>query len=475
MLPNIVLIVTDQQRKKSLGAYGCRYVCTPCLDALAGHATVYEHCYCDAPVCTPSRACLLTGKTLPGHKVYNLFDILPREEKLLPFYLKQQGYDTALVGKLHVSGIDFEARERNPGDGFDLYELCHEPSLYLDSPFNGYARWLQTNFPEEYEAVRREGRARRHRSAQTHFSTWVGERSAQVIRERDKTKPLFLMAGFFDPHNPYDHCPPESETWLHEEFYEPPIPDDVSRMPEGARWEACNHRPKADGDSPEALMHAMRRGYYAGISFLDAQVGKILRALREEGLYDDTLIVFTSDHGDMLGDHGLYFKGAMFYEQGVNVPLLVKYPGQTAQKRSEELVQLRDLFSTLYVCAGGAAALRPESLPLQGDEKRDFALTAYRGCGKFDINGFPHPLHATMIRTRDWKLNLYHDTCQGQLFHLRDDPDELNDLYNDPLCARRALDMAQLYLRFSAQRERRLNASAGGMSPVPGFAFPANK
>lgn len=92
MKPNIVFITSDQQRRDSLGIYGCRYVSTPNLDRLGSQATVYEHCYCNAPVCTPSRACMMTGKTMPGHGVYNLFDILPENEKMLPYYLREQGY-----------------------------------------------------------------------------------------------------------------------------------------------------------------------------------------------------------------------------------------------------------------------------------------------------------------------------------------------------------------------------------------------
>ena len=94
MKPNIVFITSDQQRRDSLGIYGCRYVSTPNLDRLGSQATVYEHCYCNAPVCTPSRACMMTGKTMPGHGVYNLFDILPENEKMLPYYLREQGYES---------------------------------------------------------------------------------------------------------------------------------------------------------------------------------------------------------------------------------------------------------------------------------------------------------------------------------------------------------------------------------------------
>lgn len=473
MKPNIVLIMSDQQRKRSLGTYGNRYVHTPNLDALAEGATVYEHCYCNAPVCTPSRACLLTGKTLTGHGVYNLFDILPPDEKLLPYYLKNLGYDTALVGKLHVSGTEFEAWQRNPGDGFDTYELCHEPSIYLDGPFNGYARWLKEKDPEEFEALRREGRARRFRSAQTHFTTWVSERSAEVIRTRNREKPLFLLAGYFDPHNPYDHYPRMCDDWLHEEAYEEPVQDD-SALPEGALLERRYHAPKALGADGQGL-RSMRRGYFAGVSFIDAQVQKIIDALKDEGIYDDTLIIYTSDHGDMLGDHGLYSKGAMFYEPGVNVPLIVKYPQQTRGERSERLTMLSDLFATMYETAGGEPDFRFESIPLQGERERDIAVTEYRACGKFDVAGFPHMIHAAMVRDAEWKLNIYHDTNECQLFHLPTDPDEVHNLYDREDCAPKAQELMLKYLKWQAERDRRYNMSRGGLSDIPGFAYTHKK
>lgn len=478
MQPNILFIMTDQQRRNSLGAYGCHYSHTPNLDALASEATVYDHCYCDAPVCTPSRACTLTGKTMPGHGVYNLFDILPRDEKLLPFYLKEQGYDTALVGKLHVSGIEFEAWQRNPGDGFDLYELCHEPSLYLDSPFNGYARWLEARFPEEYAAVKAQVRTRRYRAAESHFSTWVSQRSAQIIKERDKTKPLFLMAGYFDPHNPYDHHPPEWADRLHEEAREPVVEDlPGTEFPEGLRWERDYRRPKSlQGEGAAKALEHMRRGYYASVSFIDDQVEAILKALKDEGIYDDTLIIYTSDHGDMLGDHGLFTKGAIFYEDGVNVPLIVKYPGQKEGRRSDRLVNLRDLFSTMYTAAGGDDSLRQDSLPLQGKAEREFAITEYRGCGKYDMNDFPHPLRATMIRSQEWKLNLYHDSREMQLFHMEEDPEELHDLSSTHEGRMAALTLLEAYLSYDAQRDYNLNAGRGGLSAVPSFAnLPSQK
>lgn len=474
--PNILLVVTDQQRRNSLGAYGCRYVSTPCLDELAAHATRYDHAYCCAPVCTPSRASMLTGKRISGHGVYNLFDILPEGERLLPSFLRDLGYQTALVGKLHVSGILYEAARRNPGDGFDIYELSHEPSILLDAPYNAYGRWLLENFPEDYRRLKREGRDWKNRPARSHFSAWVSQRAAQLIRERDKDRPLFLNVGYFDPHSPYDNHPAESEALLHEAAREP------IAAPEGET------RPLAELDMIRRLQcrtpherftreeaEQLRRGYFAGVSFLDSQFGQIIDALKEEGIYDDTLIIFTSDHGDMLCDHDLLGKGAYFYDDCTNVPLIVKYPGQREGRVSDELVQLNDLFATALYAAGAADQAPPESRPLQTGTGREIAVCEYRGCSQMDLRAFPHPVQATMLRGRRYKLNLYHDTGERQLFDLEQDPEELHDLAEDPACRGEAARLMERYLDEKAAEDYRQNASRGGMSAIPAWSKAARR
>jgi len=140
--PNILLLMTDQQRYDSLGCTGADWVQTPNLDRLAAEGVVFDNHYASNPICTPSRASLMTGRSLPGHGVYKLHDILPEDQILFSRRLQQRGYHTALYGKLHVSGRIYEASRRHPQDGFDSYEWCLESMLSMDSPFNGYAPWL---------------------------------------------------------------------------------------------------------------------------------------------------------------------------------------------------------------------------------------------------------------------------------------------------------------------------------------------
>lgn len=471
--PNILLILSDQQRRDSLGAYGCRYVSTPNLDALAAEGTRYDRAYCNAPVCTPSRASILTGKRICGHGVYNLFDILPQSEKLLPWHLREAGYQTGLVGKLHVSGIVHETRRRNRWDGFDHYELSHDPNVLLDEPLNSYGRWLREKHPGTYEKIRREGRAWKGRPPETHFSTWVSERSAAYIRERDKKRPFFLSVGYFDPHSPYDNHPRGSEDLLHEEF-RPPILAPAGE-PEGDRVAALDRIRRLQCRDPNNRMtpeetEQLRRGYFAGVSFLDSQLGKIIQALRDEGVYDDTLIIYGSDHGDMLCDHNLLGKGAYFYDACTSVPLIIKYPGQREGAASDRLVQLNDLFATVMTAAGLVSPIPEESLPLQGRVRRELAVCEYRGCGQLDLGIFPKPVQATMVRDGRYKLNLYHDTGETQLFDLQEDPGELRDLARDPARQGTVLRLLRAYLDEKAEEDYRLNVSRGGLSEIPAFS-----
>lgn len=183
--PNILLIMTDQQRYDSLGCYGLQGGCTPNLDALARAGAVFEHCYVSNPICTPSRASLMTGLPLPDHTVHRLHDELASDFVLLPERLRQMGYQTALFGKLHVSGAAIEAVRRHPNDGFDVYEWCMEPSLMMDSPFNGYARWLRVTNRDFHDRLAELKRQAGHIPHDCHMSRWAAERTMDFIDGRD--------------------------------------------------------------------------------------------------------------------------------------------------------------------------------------------------------------------------------------------------------------------------------------------------
>jgi len=446
--PNILLVMTDQQRWDSLGCYGFHGIRTPSLDRLAADGTLFEHCYANNPICTPSRASLFTGKSVPGHGVYKLYDNLPNSEMPFTKRLQQAGYHTALFGKLHLSGRLYEAGHRHPNDGFDVYEWCIEPSIHLESPLNGYARWLQETDPEFLKRLRVEGRRLLHVPQRVHMTHWAAERTIDFIRRSDARRPFFCYMSVFDPHNPYDGYPDEFGSLV--DMAKVPEASPAPPGPEPEPYAVRHHREHGyagrSSDIPREKIRSMRRGYFASIALADHEIGRVLTALEEKGIAGNTLVIFTSDHGDMLGDRGLFVKGAFFYDACIRVPLLMRRP-ETLPKgaRISGPVQLHDLAATILASAGclddAAREAMPESQDLaavaKGGDRRGSAVCCYRNTGIFSDGQYANPeIHATMLRDARHKLSLYHrpqaraGDIEGELYDMRDDPAERRNLWH---------------------------------------------
>jgi arylsulfatase A-like enzyme len=440
--PNILILMTDQQRY---------------LDGLAAEGALFEACYSPCPVCTPSRASMWTGKTLPGHGVYKLHDILPDDQVLFSKRLQMLGYETSLVGKLHVSGIWHEAETRHPNDGFDHYHWCVDPGLNFDSKFNSFARWVKKKDPAFYERLTREGKSLRHFPAELHFTRWAAETTINLIKDRNRNRPFFIMMSLFDPHDPYFDHPLESRQMVNDEKIPrpQPIPHDKKR-PEGVQREMKKAALiKEQSETFKESIQELRKGYYASIAFLDEEIGKVLDCLDREGLAENTLVIFLSDHGDMLWDRGLFTKGAFFYDASIRVPLLMRLPGKIpAGTRVKEPVQLLDIAASVLAGAGfGAQQLEetmPDSMDLvslirQGkdyENYRDYAVCMYRNTGYGPGHKYyDPPIHATMFREGRFKLNVYHNPAdgsrlEGELYDMQNDPEETNNLWSHPQYSR---------------------------------------
>ena len=456
--PNILLIMSDQQRWDTLGCYGCSAIPTPALDGLAAGGVVFERCYVDVPICTPSRACMLTGKLPAGHGVYRIHDTLPDDQVLLPEYLTGLGYETALVGKLHVSGRAVECVERHPHDGFQRYEWSIDPQVHLDSPFNAHVAWLREHHPEFLRRLQQGSQD--HHPAEAHFSTWAAERAIAFLDERDSTRPFFLNVSLFDPHGPYFDYPLEAGELVDRARMAPvqPLTDDHRPIPSGvARERELFHSGQGRARDPRRRdLAAIRHGYLASIAFLDQQVGRIFAELERRDLMRDTLVLFVSDHGDMIGDLELIAKGAFFYDPCTRVPMIMRLPGaERAGTRVRDLVQPHDLAATLLRAAGmpaaEVAALMPQSMDLAAltraggnyPGRRDHAITLYRnsGIGGAKQNWDP-PIYATMFHDGRFKLTLYQDPAarsepEGELYDMDNDPGETSNRWSDPRYAER--------------------------------------
>ncbi|RZU10259.1 arylsulfatase A-like enzyme [Kribbella rubisoli] len=436
MPPNVLLICTDQQRFSALGAYGNDEIETPNLDRLAAQGVLFENCYVQSPVCAPSRASLMTGRYVHAHGLWANGVGLPDHERLFTKDLADAGYDCGLVGKFHLNACFGGRSEKRLDDGFRVFRWAHDP--YPGSSENEYHRWLHTLRPDLAGA---EGMAIDYDSLPTdlHYSRWIGDQTVDFLtHSRDRDKPFLFIANFFDPHHGFG-APDDYVRRYREKQLSRPIPDDLASKPpiqsEASEASYAGHARGYTSYSPEELQE-VKAAYYAMVTLVDDEVGRILDALDAQGLSDDTLVIFTSDHGEMLGDHQLMLKGPMMYEQAVRVPLILRWPSHVKSgTRCAELVQWIDLAPTILTAAG----LQPRgqgqdllSLATNQQTGRGWALSEYRNSG----HPYDPPVHLTMLRRDQWKLVVQHATSHertGELYDLTADPDELQNLWDDPL------------------------------------------
>jgi arylsulfatase A-like enzyme len=429
---------------------------------------------------------------VPGHGVYRLDDVLPPDNVLFSKRLQEAGYATGLFGKLHVSGRMFESAHRHPNDGFDEYEWCMETSLHLDSPYNGYAHWLRARDPQFYRRLQREGRAVTHIPRKLHMTHWAAERTIDFIRRhaagserRGGAVPFFCGMSVFDPHNPYDGYPPEMRERVSTVALPPVLHDRRGDPPVAVvRERADSYLGGIDAFSDDDIRE-MRVGYHAAVALIDLEVGRVLDELDAQGIAGNTLVIFTSDHGDMLGDHDLLVKGGFFYDAGVRVPLLARWPGRIgAGTVVSAPVQPSDIAHTALAAAGipgnGIAHAGNDLVSLGSPESipgTDQALCLYRNSG---INGttrtWDPPIHGTMLVAGGHKLVLYHSAPGqraglvsenprrdgGELYHLEADPQELNNLWNQPHAAEIKADLMGRLLDWMVHTEITELGSRGG-------------
>lgn len=445
--PNILFICTDQQRYDVLGCYGNAHTDTPTIDQLAAEGVLFEQCYVQNPVCAPSRASLLTGRYVHTHGLYaNGVALLPHEQ-LVTHTLADAGYDCGLIGKLHLAACADGGTEPRHNDGFRLVAWAHDP--YPGSPDNQDHQWLQAYYPDLYAAARDALNPQTFDDLPTeaHYSHWVAERAIQFLHEeRDPTKPFCLFVNFFDPHHPFGAPPayiarydpatlPRPVRRPNELVSKPPIQADASRASYAGHARGCA---TYDDDNIQAIIAA----YYAMVTLVDDETKRVLDTLEQIGLRDEMLVVFTSDHGEMLGDHHLLLKGPMMYEGAVRVPLILRWPGHLPQGvRRTELVQWIDLAATLLDAATLPLMRRQQGqslLPLaRGDQDalvRSWALCEYRNSG----HPYDPPVDVTMLRHGRYKIVVYHGdpatsrARTGELYDLQADPHELRNLWDEP-------------------------------------------
>jgi choline-sulfatase len=340
--PNVVLLMSDQHRRDAMGAAGSRVAQTPNLDRLARQGVRFTSAYTANPVCTPSRASMLTGLFSHHNQTYNNSTPWPRRYPTLAHYLSRAGYQTALIGKMHF--VDGQTH------GFDYHldfndwfqELGPKTRLYaneLEFPNSGAGLpqiddlWRDTGDPWKNDrepdgrlgpvAVGRVSRI----PEQDQFETFVARESVRFLRQHGREAPFFLVASFLKPHDPFMPIQRFADRFRPEDMVLPPTFGKVnlSTAPDEVRRAILRNRATPELSDPEQARRRMAF-YFASLAQMDDCLGKVLAALDELDYSRDTIVIYTSDHGEMLGDHGLWQK-FQFYEPSCGIPLLVRAPG----------------------------------------------------------------------------------------------------------------------------------------------------
>ena len=419
--PNVVIFMSDQHNRSVMGCADDGVVRTPNLDALAENGVRFTDAYCPSPLCVPSRMSFMTSRYPSDQRVTSNQCILDSNIPTFAHAMTNAGYETVLAGRMHFVGYDqrhgFE--KRLVGDFTYQFHGVNEPIL---DPIGGGTTGQSRSAAE----ISGPGR-----TAVQSYDRDVTDAAIDFISERKDDRPFCMVIGTYGPHCPFI-CPKD----LYDEYYDRVA---MPEMPEGyldaahpfiGKWR--ENRGVFDAVSPERIRSA-RAAYYGMVTLIDQCVGRVRDAVEQAGVTNDTVMIYTSDHGEMMGDHGLWWKST-FYEGSAGVPLIASWPGRFAEGRQvTEVVNLVDLGPTALDLGQG------KPLPCA----RGKSLRRFLEPGEVDPGDWLDETYSEhypgrndrasrMVRSGPWKLNHYNGYDVPQLFNLEQDPGEWNDLAADP-------------------------------------------
>jgi arylsulfatase len=427
--PNILYLMTDQHRADCLGCAGNRIIKTPNLDSIAAEGVLFPNAYTSTPSCTPARAGILTGLSPWHHGMLGYGRVAGRYPFELSWALRDAGYYLFGIGKMH-----WYPQKRLRG----YHGLLVDESGRVETPdfVSDYRLWFKQQAPDLNPDVTGIGwndyRAKAYvLPERLHPTTWTGDRAVEFIEKYDRAEPFMLKVSFARPHSPYD--PPQRfmDMYNIEDMPAPVVGD----------W-AARYAPHGEPPNP-SLWHGdlgirqakeSRRAYYASITFIDEQVGRILAALKKRGLYGNTLVLFFADHGDMLGDHHLWRK-TYAYESSANIPMILRWPKAMGMdnRRGGKLPQpteLRDALPTFLDAAGAPIPTNLDGKSLlelvRGNTKnwRPWIDLEHSMCYDQD--------HWTALTDGRFKYIYFAYDGREQLFDMAEDPGELHNLAEEP-------------------------------------------
>ncbi len=498
--PNVIIITTDQMRVDSMSAYGSAFTHTPNLDRLGVEGAICSRAYTVNPVCTPARASLFSGQYPSRHGAWNVGMNTPGDVTMISHHLAGGGYRTHYVGKMHFQpfgadgGQSAESREdwesgitdwQTPYYGFETVEIALGHATY--GMVGHYGDWVRSQVSEEqFEKLKKARRLSEmgfggeahdwEIPLHLHNSVWTADRSIAFLEEQDESQPFLLAIGFEDPHHP--HAVPVS-------FEDRVDPADVPlpRYEPGELDDQPPHfRIAHEGGLEESAFrgefHVAGQGsgadfrrvseedarlarayYYTLVRLIDQQMGRIVDCLDRCGLAQNTIVVFTTDHGELLGDHGLWMKGPFLYEPLVNIPMLIRWPEVIpAGQRVDGLINQVDIVPTILSAIGEPVPAEVDGMdmmPMLNGKAREVRDSVIVEC----VDD-PAKLRLKTVITQDRKLTLYHGHDFGELYDLASDPGEIRNLWDDRsyLADRRRLTRRVLdHMERLERRERRMS------------------
>lgn len=452
--PNIILFMADQLRYDALGCYGNTQIYTPNIDSIALNGSTFDNHFTQNPVCSPSRCSIITGRYPKNHGTRDNGVPLRDEEITFPEVLRENGYLTAAIGKMHFT-TQFRPKIKEeddwPEDNYG-FEVVHTT---CDTKTGEYLDWLRSFSEKDYEIVKMQGerKAKEDRASaadkdvsgppqvypseinpEYHQTAWTANQMIELIEKAPKDKPFFALCSFVDPHHPFDPPAPYSNMYdpdkLAEPIYQKGELED--KPPHFMRHRTGHGFSNEKYDYQKLSKHAwgeVKAAYYGMISLIDDNIGRILKAIQDKGIEEDTMILFTNDHGELMGDHGLLFKGPFMYDCLIKSPMIIKWPGVVPKgTRYKQITEHVDIMSTILDYAGIRAPYGSQGLSmgtiLRGDMGggRRSALT--------EFNCYDWGLNLKTITTNDYKLTYYAGERFGELYDRNSDPNEFVNLWN---------------------------------------------
>ena len=464
---NVVVFYTDQQRADSLGCAGNPAARTPNIDALARRGTIYRRHYATNPVCMPSRCAFITGRYPQANGVRDNGIHLPSTELTMPEVFRSAGYRTAAFGKLH-----FQTYQPYEGDTsmesigrwatgeldgwsgpYYGFEQVHLTSCHGEGNGGAYGRWRERNFPDLKLGPENAhgdvnfpqlGSYKSNMPREAHHSTWVADRAIEFLDGVDE-QPFYIHVSFPDPHAPFTPPAPYHSMFDGANLPAPHVVEGENDAKPKPYRDAMTGNPfPSDGGArhfPELAGEALHQATahtYGMVTLIDDSIGRVLAKLDQKGLLDNTVIVFSSDHGDLLGDHDLLFKGQIPCRSLLNVPLVIADPDREPGVVDDACSNV-DVMPTLLSRCGIDIpdAVQGVVLPAPGEPAaRDYAFEA--GWSKASSE-----YHHYTIYTNDWRISVFPNLRDGELYDLREDPFEHRNLFQDPAFRARRRDLME--------------------------------